>query len=426
LVDAFHKIGKLSHLPAFRLAGARKSYRLPFWPLKVGLLTAGGNAPGLNTMIDSIVKRHSILATLAGARETRDGIEGLEIHGYLGGYNGLLAEEESERRLPLTVWKTDPISSHAGSILMAKRGEVPKDGALSEKLAKRLAAAVKRDQLDILYVIGGNGTITGADALCEQLREIHGPNDFPVRVVAAPKTMDNDINYTDVTFGFRTTVNNANEILRRLHVEAETGGRIVVVELFGASSGFVALHAASASGETDYVLLPEMMGQTAEARRHELKTAAQLLARRFRRKKHAMLVVAEGASLPFQHGDAAGREKAFETLAAELATELKHELGFNPPLLLNRPQHLIRSTPPNSFDTELCKQTGKLMVDTALAGFSRCLVSSWQGRFCLVPMSAAIARLKQVNLAGYYPLSMMEKYRIEKAPAAKEYVEDFL
>ncbi|MFQ6044594.1 MAG: hypothetical protein ACE5PV_27390, partial [Candidatus Poribacteria bacterium] len=80
-----------------------------------------------------------------------------------------------------------------------------------------------------------------------------------------------------------------------------------------------------------------------------------------------------------------------------------------------QPRHLIRGTPPNSFDLDLCKYTGKLMVDTALAGYTQCAVNLWQGRYVLVPLATAIERLKQVDVSGYYFISMMEKYFIRKS-----------
>jgi len=414
VLEAFVDLGEFRNMPVFRLAAARSQYRLDPRRLTIGILTAGGNAPGINTVIDSIVKRHSLLATLLGAKKRSDGaVEGLHFRGYVGGYTGLLDGKQME----LTVAITDAVSVAAGSLLKMQRGQTPTDENERRALASRMAEAVRRDMLDILYVVGGNGTIRAADAVAGALGDAVGPQGHRVRVLAAPKTMDNDINFTDVTFGFRTTVNSAVELLRRIHLEAESCCRIGIAELFGAGSGFVALHAASGTGDADYVLIPEMMGTTEQERQAELQRAAKHLVERFGKKNHALLVAAEGASLSeqFKHGASASKKHAFEEMVVQLVDFMKQAGCPEPPVFTSRPQHLIRSIPPDPFDIDLCKQTGKLLVDSALAGFGRCVVSLWQGRFCLVPMSLAVAQLKQVNITGYYAASVMEKYHLPQA-----------
>ena len=410
VTEAFREAGQENRLPKFKLAGAREKYRLAPAPQTIGILTAGGNAPGLNMVIDSIVKRHSLLATSTGAKQLEDGsIEGLKFVGYIGGYVGLINGE----KLPLNVRVTDKISLLPGSILKTRR---------SRTAVQDMADAVRRDKLDILYVIGGNGTITAANALCKQLGSTRGEHGEQIRVVAAPKTMDNDVNFTDVTFGFRTTVENSVDIIRRIHAEAEACERIGIVELFGAASGFVALHAAYASGEVDYVLIPEMLTGSEDSRAKEFDRAVDRLVVRVKKRGHALLVVAEGATAAlakelgsFEHGAHAAKQTAFDSLVQLLKDRLKTKLSqeAGSAVFASQPKHLIRSTAPNSEDIDLCKQTGKLMVDTALAGTSRCVVSLWQGRFVLVPMGAAMAVLKRVDVGGYYFLSMMEKYSLK-------------
>jgi 6-phosphofructokinase 1 len=405
----------LRRFPVFKLAGARSKYRLDPKSQTIGILTAGGNAPGLNTVIDSVVKRHSLLATMVGVPGNRRGsARGLRIWGYEGGYVGLI----EDKKLELNVHLTDKVSLQAGSLLKVQRGETPKDKQAQDRIAREMAKAVARDRLDILYVVGGNGTITAADQMCRYLAAVKGQHRKPVRVVAAPKTMDNDVHFTDVTFGFRTTVENAVEVIKRIHLEAETCGRIAVVELFGAGSGFVALHASYASGEVDYVLIPEMMQGSLAEKKKELDRAVARLAARFKKKGHAILVVAEGATTlasdlgGFIQGEQGAKQDAFAQLMNRLQQGLKKHFPSNQPpqFFTSQPRHLIRSTPPNSFDVDLCKQTGKLMVDTALAGMSRCVVSLWKNQFVLVPMKLATTGTKCVDVGGYYFLSMMEKY----------------
>ncbi len=390
--------------PRFGVAGAREHYRLDPTNIKVGILTAGGNAPGLNTVIDSVVKRQSLLAT-ARAAQPGGPTAALTIVGYRGGYEGLLAGE----RIDLNYAVSDAASLAPGSILKIRRGEKPTDEGGRRRLNSEMAAAVAKDQLDVLYVVGGDGTIRAAAGLCGELeaRGVVGAHGQPVRVVAAPKTMDNDINFTDVTFGFRTTVENAVEAIRRIHVEAVAGERLGVIELFGAGSGFVALHAAYASGEVDYVLIPELMTGGKEQREAGLTQAAEQLAERYRKNRHAVLVVAEGATRLYVDAESKAPDAAFRTLVERLTAAGRFDKER---VFVSQPAHLVRSTPPNAYDIDLCKQTGKLMVDTALAGFTRGVVSSWHGQFVMVPMETAVARLKQVDVGAYYLLSMTEKY----------------
>jgi len=239
-------------------------------------------------------------------------------------------------------------------------------------------------------------------------------------VVAGPKTMDRDLAFADVTFGFRTTVDAAEELILRMHAEAETLNRLAIVELFGADSGFVALHASYASGEVDYVLIPEMIDKRGLA--CEVAKCVDRLAARIQRKQHAVLVVAEGASArwraaTFKHGQADLKAEAFAGLVAQITDALRQRLEADPSgpppgggIFVNQPRHLIRSTPPNTFDIDLCKYTGKLMVDTALAGYTECSVNLWNGHYCIVPLEATTAKLAKVDPASYYFLSMFERY----------------
>jgi len=293
-----------------------------------------------------------------------------------------------------------------------KRNEAIKDFGI---FIKKLVANIRKLDLDILYTVGGNGTLKITDIIAEELQKDGGK---PCTLVSGPKTMDNDINFTDVTFGFRTTVDNATKIIRDIHREAETLERIGIVELFGADSGFVALHSGYASGEADYVLIPETMGNDFNGICLEMEKTIKQLKKRVEDKHHALLIVAEGATgrakayiknnpdfvKSFEHGDEDEKAQNFAALAEHIKKICKTKV------FSNQPRHLIRATPPNCFDTDLCKYTGKLMVDTALAGYTRCSVQLWQNNYVIVPLETAIAELKKVDTTEYYFTSMREKY----------------
>ncbi len=426
VLSVFVKNDAWSDLPRFLVAGARQTYCLDPTRLTAGVLTAGGNAPGLDAIVDSLVKRQFLLGTerckRGGGQLTEQGFpRGLKFYGIVGGYRGLqdLASANDGRWvMKLHPRVTDAWAERGCSSLHALRTETYHPNVPEfQSFIDNLAQGVRKLGLDILYTVGGNGTLTVADALGKRLLD---DDCKPCLVVAGPKTMDNDVNFTDVTFGYRTTVDNAIRLLRDFHREAETLERIGIMELFGAGSGFVALHAAYASGEADYVLIPEMMGETVESAREELEKAIKRVKLRADKKGHALLVVAEGATIKaqsaivkdtelesFRQGIKQEQEKAF----ADLVDYVKLKTGYS--VFFSQPRHLIRATSPNGFDTDLCKYTGKLMVDTALSGFTRCAVHLWQGNYVLVPLETAVAKLKRVDTAEYYFITMWEKYLLE-------------
>ncbi|HEX3046858.1 MAG TPA: 6-phosphofructokinase [Bacillota bacterium] len=417
--------------PTFYLAGGYK--KICFDPmdnqsLKVGILTAGGNAPGLDTIVDSLVKHQFSLWSLnknhgdAPYELDENGYpRNLKIYGIRGGYTGLVelkpGDPESEKQwlLDLHPRITDSWPLRGCTSLHTLRGKMENNPAEFDNFIETLTAKVKALGLNILYTLGGNGTMKVAGVLAEKLGD-------QCLVIAGPKTMDNDINFTDFTFGFRTTSDNAIKFLSDFHRETETTERLGIVELFGAASGFVALHAAYACGEVDYVLIPEMVGDTVESALTEFNKMLDSLTKRIRKRRHALLVIAETATIKicsalqnetqpqaklmeFSQGITDFKEKAFEVVVAKIKEK---KLGVG--ILVSQPKHLIRATPPNGFDIDLCKYTGKLMVDTALGGFTGCSVHLWQGNYVLVPLVTAIEDVKNVDIDSYYFKSTQEKY----------------
>ena len=488
VLSTFNKDGHWSDLPRFRIAGAPKAYKLDPTHLKVGVLTAGGNAPGLDAIVDALVKRQFLLGTEScNLRKIKLDKEGyppdLKFYGIVGGYYGLQTmkgAKDSRWIRELKPRLTDTWAARGCSSLHALRTPSipPEKNREYTDFINDLAVNVRELELDILYTIGGNGTMTVANKLGEIL--LHDGKKRCL-VVAGPKTMDNDINFTDATFGYRTTVDNTIQFLRDFHREAETLERVGIVELFGEDSGFVALHSAYASGEADYVLIPEMMGSTMDDARKELLNAVTRIKERTQTNNHALLVVAEGATIRanavimadesqaklriinqlyetetllkelslkdteddkkkienqfsdlnelvqkmtfekisgsqeskgFFHNNKAEQDKAFMSLVKFFDQNPDHKAFFN------QPRHLIRATPPNGFDMDLCKYTGKLMVDTALSGYTRCAIHLWQGNYVIIPLETAIAKLKRVDTTDYYFTTMIEKYTLRSIKLA--------
>jgi 6-phosphofructokinase 1 len=236
--------------------------------------------------------------------------------------------------------------------------------------------------------------------------------------------MDNDLNFAQTSYGFSTAVANGAEFIRTIHTGAESLGRLGVIELFGAGSGFVALHAANISGVADCVLMPELADvQTPDRVRAHLR-------RRMEKNGHAVLVVAEGAvkgfvnalagAIPadarpgFDQGGAEQKAEAFDRLLAWLKMEVSKQ-----GLVDARARYLMRDTAPNAADLELAKWSGKLLADTGLAGFSDCAVQYWQGEYVLVPFRVATARLKQVAPWSYFLQTLLDRERLALLGPAK-------
>jgi len=412
----FRSRGLAGRLPRFRVLADQEMYRLNPAQLRVGIVTQGGNAPGYNIIIDSIVKRHAYLATPAeaGAQTNPDGTSiGLEVFGFEDGFAGL------GRNAPvaLRVRETDKAALKPASMLRLSAAGMQ---AVDEEACWR---AVARHELDILYVVGNRRAMRMAERACEVLDKPLGRAKERIRIVGAPVSVEDDFAFADASVGFQTALGSAVEFIQRVHSEAEACRQLAVVVLPGEFSGSLALQASHASGEVDYALFPEVLGATEAAQEEEFKRAAHLLTRRYYNKHHAVAVVSAMNSLRESDvqgsggGRASVKDKFIETLRGRLARE---PCGANEWVgeVVVRPAHTLGSGPPLPYDINLGKLTGKLMVDAALSGLSRCVVCRWGGRFVVVPMRLALGRAKTVDLRSYGPRTMSEKYLLTPVPRA--------
>ncbi|MCP4140838.1 MAG: 6-phosphofructokinase [Chloroflexi bacterium] len=235
---------------------------------KIGVLTGGGDAPGLNAVIRAVVK-------------TAIGSYGCEVIGLRDGYDGFLKKDGI---VPLGIKEVRGILPRGGTILgTANRGnpfarEVIKDGKkVVIDTSDEVVAAIKKQNLDGLVVIGGDGTLHIS-------RELFAKG---VPVVGVPKTIDNDVGGTEVTFGFDTALDTATEAIDKLHTTAESHHRVMVLELMGRDAGFIALHAGVAGG-ADVILIPEIP--------FRYEAIVEKIQRRIKRGSHfSILAVSEGA-----------------------------------------------------------------------------------------------------------------------------------
>jgi 6-phosphofructokinase 1 len=211
----------------------------------------------------------------------------------------------------------------------------------------------------------------------------------------------------------------ATDFVQAIHIDANSQDRIGLLEVFGAGAGWVALHACADSGEGDEVLIPERIPKNREAYDGFLDEILDYVDKRLDDKGHAVVVVAEGAMPEYQWRDEGAKSQAFTNLLAEMKHRfgrVREEAGKEKYDISDvRTRYLVRTTPPNTFDLELCKVTGKLMVDTGLAGFTGCGVHRWQNEYVLVSFRTATERLKEVPDWNFFFQDFLDKLRVVRA-----------
>jgi 6-phosphofructokinase 1 len=388
IITDFNKLGK--PVPSFLEAGPRGSLFHDPQSVRAVIVTSGGIAPGLNCVVHSIVTRHWNTYSINEAR--RGGIFGI-YDGFVGLYN---------RPLDETVLKPE-ITEHwldrGGSMLGARRFPEKEIGELTERIQENL----ELNNISILYVIGGDGSLTVAHEIAKRAKNMS--------VVGIPKTMDNDVLWVWQSFGFNTAVEKATEVVNTMHSEAESTRRVCIIELFGAESGFVAANAALASGHADLVLVPESFLPVSE-RQYEplLNGYIEYLSRTVRDKEraHAVVVLAEGVAellkqrrvtlggQPVSGKDFSGQLKDY------LQGRLKDRLGRIVDVFVNQPRHNIRAVPANAYDQIYCERLGALAVDNALAGYTDFMISQWLTEYVLVPLELVTTGQKSIPPGGMF------------------------
>lgn len=370
---------------SFEEAGPRRSIYFDPVKTKVAILTAGGLCPGLNDVIRSLV------LTLNYSYGVKN------IFGVKHGYQGLIPEYRHEL-VKLTPDFVSNIHEFGGSVLSSSRGIYS---------IEEIVDALERLNISILFTIGGDGTLRGANLVAEEVKK----RKLKIAVVGIPKTIDNDISLVARSFGFNTAVSMAAQFIRSAHTEAHGGPNgIGLVKLMGRESGFIAATAALAQGEANYVLIPEadfdLDGN------HGLLKA---LERRLRDRGHAVIVVAEGAGQKYfdgmeDHYDASGNRKLGD-IGEYLYQRINHyfsekEISLN--LKYMNPSYFIRSQPANANDRVYCGFLGQKAVHAAMAGKTNILIGQWNNRYVHIPIKAATASRKKVDLGGVLWRSVLE------------------
>ena len=333
--------------------------------MRIGVLTGGGDCPGLNAVIRAIVRK--------GVGEY-----GHEFVGYRDGWRGPL-ERDSR---PLGIPEVRGILPRGGTILGSSRTNPFKEDGGAEKIAENL----KGDGVDGLIAIGGEDTLGAATQL----------NERGLNVVGVPKTIDNDLSATDYTFGFDTAVNIAMSALDRLHTTAESHKRTLICEVMGRHAGWIAFHA-GISGGANVILIPEVD--------FDLDRVCEYIERRFESQYSPIVVVAEGATpkggIPDADGaptDAFGHVR-LGGIANWLEGEIERRTGHEARATVLG--HVQRGGTPTAFDRVLATRFGLHAIDAAHEGRGGKMTALRSTEIELVDLSEATAELKTVPESLY-------------------------
>lgn len=387
LSTAVTRAGEVAALPGFEPGGPRRKIYFDPSKTRAGIVTCGGLCPGLNNVIRGLVL---VLTEHYGIRR---------VVGFRNGYRGLVPKYGLDV-VELTREAVHGIHEEGGTMLGTSRGDQD---------AAEMVDALERLNLNLLFVVGGDGTMRGAQKISDEI----AARGSRIAVVGLPKTIDNDIPWIDHSFGFQTAFARAAESIRSAHTEARsTPGGVGLVKLMGRHSGFIACYAALAKGDADLVLVPEVPaaldGQGGVLARIRQRVASQ---------GHAIVVVAEGfgqdlltAEAGAQGRDASGNAKLLDVgpwLRRRIVDDFAaHGQELN--LRYIDPSYVIRSVPANAYDAVFCLRLAHAAAHAAMAGRTAMVVGRWHGRFVHVPIAMAVSRRNTVDPHGDLWLSVVE------------------
>jgi 6-phosphofructokinase 1 len=361
----------------FEKAGARRDILFHPASSRAAIVTCGGLCPGLNNVIRSLVLTLECHYGLAGILGVRYGYHGLNpAHG--------------DEPLELHAGLVSDIHELGGTILGTSRG--PEDPAV-------MVDTLRRWGVRMLFPVGGDGTQRGALALSEEARR----QGYALAVVGVPKTIDNDIQHVSRTFGYGTAIEAARAVIDIAHTEARAViNGVGLVKLMGRDSGFIAAGATLASGEVNYCLIPEQKLLLDGA-----SGLLRVLEERLARKRHAVIVVAEGAGqdldgLPATERDASGNVKHADigVFLRDRLTAHFRTLGQPINVRYIDPSYTIRGLAANTYDAMLCDALARDAAHAAMSGRTGMIIGMVHNRMVHVPTKLAIESRKKVKLSG--------------------------
>jgi len=372
------------HFVDVELAGPRKHLYFDPTKTKCAIVTCGGLCPGINDVIRSIVMEAHHNYNVAATLGIRYGLEG-----FIPKYGHDIVE--------LTPDSVSQIHQFGGTILGSSRGP---------QSPEEIVDALERMNVSALFLVGGDGTMHAGKSITKEVRD----RGIKIAIIGIPKTIDNDINFINQSFGFDTAVEKATESIRCAHTEA-TGAKngIGMVKLMGRESGFIAAQAALALKEVNFVLIPET--------RFELQGEhglLQELEKRLTRRKHAVIVCAEGAGqhlLPDTGKKDASGNPVLGDICSLLTSEIRahfRERGIEYTLKFIDPSYIIRSVPANANDRIYCGFLGQHAVHAAMAGKTGMVVSKLQERYVHLPLELVTRERRRLNISSDYWRAVLE------------------
>jgi 6-phosphofructokinase 1 len=369
--------------PSFEPGGPRQLLYFAPGATRVGIVTCGGLCPGLNDVIRGLVmelSKHYGVSEAVGLRN---------------GYAGLV--EGGPEPVRLNPEAVHDINQRGGTILGSSRGAQD-----PRAVADRLVTL----GIDILFVIGGDGSMRGAHGIARELRE----RQLPISVIGIPKTIDNDIPFIGQSFGFVTAFSQAAKAINAAMIEAQSAvGGVGLVKLMGRHSGFIACYAALANHEADFVLIPEVPFRL-DGTRGLLRSVHD----RVRHRGSAVVVVAEGAGqdlVAAHEGTDASGNARFGDIGAHLRSAIATYFSErDTPLSLKYvdPGYAIRSVRADAHDAVYCVRLAQAAVHAGMAGRTDMVVGRRHNRFIHVPISVVSAECNLVAPDGDLWLSVLE------------------
>ena len=372
-------------LPSFELAGPRRHIFFDPSKLKCALVTCGGLCPGLNDIIRSIVM------------ELHYGYGVCNIFGIRYGLEGFIASYGHDL-IDLTCEFVVDIHDRGGSVLGSSRG--PQD-------IDEIVDSLERMNIGLLFMIGGDGTLRAASRIADKISD----RGIKIGIVGVPKTIDNDIHMVSKSFGFDTAVDVATKAIISASNEAEGyPNGIGLIKLMGRHSGFIAATAVLAQQDVNFVLIPEVD--------FDLEGPNGLLSeleKRLAKRRHAVIVVAEGAGQKFFENGKTERDASGNIKLKDIGVYLKETIAsyfaakkIDISIKYVDPSYMIRSLPANANDRVFCNFLGRNSVHAGMSGKTSMLIGHWNNQFVHVPMKLIAEKQKKVNPKGSLWRSALE------------------
>ncbi|MFK7923435.1 MAG: ATP-dependent 6-phosphofructokinase [Bacteroidia bacterium] len=367
------------------LAGPRQHIYFDASKVRVAIVSCGGLCPGINNVIRSLVMS---LYYRYGVRK---------VLGVQYGYQGFISDYKHDF-VELTPEMVSPIHQFGGTILGSSRGKQDPEAIVD---------CLEQHGVNILFTIGGDGTLHGSLAI-QQVIEKRG---LKISVAGIPKTIDNDINHIEKTFGFETSFTVASPIIRDAHNEAKGAyNGVAIVKLMGRDAGFIAANAALSMPEVNLVLVPEI-----DFDLEGEKGLFAVVRKRLEAKHHCLIVVAEGAGQHLFKAMAERKDASGNVLHEDIGVFLREELksyfkreDFNGTVKYIDPSYIIRSAPANPSDSIFCNKLGIHAVHGAMAGKTGFVVGRRNNKFVYLPIETVIAERKEIDPEGDLWLNVIE------------------